>query len=399
MLSKKKWLTCTPRRFIGTQRFFARDSGLLSEGFKLAGFDSQAMMAGPAMDDDDDRILRVDPRLFETPEYWKSFEAEGVVLYAWALPRYTPIARAIKEAGLKLVINLDSAGLMSPRVDGKIFRDLLFHRHRMENTWLIGSLKASFSFIRGMVPRWMDLPRLEHMGYADLIGAVSPIARDRVKNYARYYGREDIASKVHLILHPISQNMTYGGVVKKKQLCIVGRWTRSDWVKNPWLLMNLLKIVLNKHRDYECVVIGAYDDLIKNIISKIDEGVRERIIFAGLIPNAEAALVLQESQISLCTSFSEGFHTSSAEALCSGCSVVGYQSPYLPNLPYYAGENSGTLAPEGTAESIAQAVNIEIKAWQNGERDPKNISNTWTSRLHARNIPERIFELLEQGEI
>jgi hypothetical protein len=101
--------------------------------------------------------------------------------------------------------------------------------------------------------------------------------------------------------------------------------------------------------------------------------------------------------MALCSSFSEGYHTSSAEALCSGCSVVGYESPYLPNLPYYASEQSGSIAEEGTAKAMSAAISLEIAAWNAGQRNPSRISELWSERLHAENIPARIFELLHQS--
>jgi glycosyltransferase involved in cell wall biosynthesis len=388
------WLTCTPKHFIGDAAHMARDTGLLSTGFKIAGYRSRPMLPSPACEADDPMILRVDPpEAMWDASYWKSLDADGVVLYAWGVPQYTGIAKAIKDAGLRLVVHLDSAGLMSPIVDGWTYSKLVMHRYRMDEGAVLGTVKGMLSVTRSMVPWIMDLPRLKHMAHGDLVGAVSPVACERIRSFARFYGREDIAEKVKLILHPISPQMRWTGTEKEKQICIVGRWTKSDWVKNPWLMAGVLGRVLADHPDYRAVVVGTKDRFVEDIVRGLPGAIRNRIELTGRLSNPEVSEVYATSRISICTSFSEGFHTSSAEAVCAGCSVVGYESPYLPNLPYFASENSGSIGTDGSPEAVAAAVGGEIRHWEEGHRDPNAISEIWSSRLHADKVATEIVRL------
>lgn len=392
------WLTCTPKHFIGDAAHMARDTGLLSKGFKIAGYRSRPMMPGPACEEDDPSIIRTDPpEAMWDASYWKSLGAEGVVLYAWGVPKYTGIAKAIKDAGLGLVVHLDSAGLMSPIVDGRNYSKLVMHRYRMNEGLFLGTIKGTMSITRSMMPWIMDLPRLEHMAYGDVIGAVSPVACERIKHFANFYERNDIAEKVKLILHPISPQMCWTGKEKQKQICIVGRWTRADWVKGPWLMTGALGRVLEQHPDYHAVVVGTKDDFVEEMVNALPSSVSSRIKLTGRLSNSEVSEIYASSRISVCTSYSEGFHTASAEAVCAGCSVVGYESPYLPNLPYFASENSGTIAPNGRPEAVAAAVSQEIRNWEAGQRNPANISEIWSSRLHADKIAAEIVRLTDKS--
>jgi hypothetical protein len=388
------WLTCTPKHFIGDAAHMARDTGLLSTGFKIAGYRSRPMMPSPACVEDDPLILRVDPpEAMWDASYWKSLGAEGVVLYAWGVPQYTGIAKAIKDAGLRLVVHLDSAGLMSPIVDGWNYSKLVMYRYRMNDGPVLGSAKGMMSITRSMIPWIMDLPRLEHMAHGDVIGAVSPVACERIQHFARFYGRDDIAEKVKMVLHPISPKMRWTGTEKEKKICIVGRWTRTDWVKGPWLMAGALGRVLAEHPDYRAVVVGTKDQFVEEIVNTLPSDVRDRIELTGRLSNPEVSEIYASSRISICTSYSEGFHTASAEAVCAGCSVVGYESPYLPNLPYFASENSGSIGSDGSPEAVAVAVDQEIRHWEAGHRDPAAISEIWSSRLHADKVANEIVRL------
>lgn len=393
------WITFTPKHFVGDAAHMARDTGLLSTGFERLGVRCDPMMPTPWCADDDPRIRRADPHLFYRADYWKSLGAEGVVLYAWAMPQFTGIARAIKQAGLKLLVHLDSAGWMSPRVDGWTYSKLVLHRFTRERGWIIGGARGLVSLARGWVPGLFDLPRIEHMSLGDVIGVVSPLACERIRRFVRYYNREDVARKVRLSMHPVSPDLKWQGEVKAKQLCIVGRWRATDHVKNPRLMFASLEAALRGHPDYECVVVGAYDGLIESAVSGLPQAVRKRFHLTGPLPHQQTMPLVAASRISLCTSVSESFHIASGEALCCGGSVVAPASPYLPALGYFAGEDSGTLARDSSPSAMAEAVNREIALWEGGRRDPARISSHWTARLHADRVAARIMELCDNPEM
>ena len=123
-----------------------------------------------------------------------------------------------------------------------------------------------------------------------------------------------------------------------------------------------------------------------------------KITLLGRKTSEEIASVLNESHISLCTSMSESFHIASAEALCCGCSVVSYKSPYLPSFDYFVSEDSGILANDGSISSLAGALVDEMHLWNDGMRDPQLISDLWTRHLHAENVAKSILGYIESAK-
>ena len=398
MSQSSTWLTCSPYAFVGGDVFFSRDSGLLQRGFQSIGIGSKAVIEGVPKHGDHPDLIRASAADLRDPQWWKGLHAEGVVLYAWGLPQYTPVARAIREAGCRLVLNMDTGGQITPYVGTRDFCRTLFQRLRHESGPVAGTLKACASLCRSLVPQILDLPRLEHLRQADLIGAVSPIAQARIQKYAAHYGFHDVARKTALIPHAVASYMQYTGEPKAKRMVAVGRWTRRDTVKNAPLLLALLSLILAKHPDYEAVVVGEHDEFFQELLNRMPPECRARLTATGRIPNAETVAYLKSSRISICTSFSESYHTASAEALCCGCSVVGYASPSLPSFPYFTGEHSGSLGAKGTPEAIAAAMDQEIMAWEEGRRDPVSISKSWCCRVHTDCVAKRIIELSTEAQ-
>ena len=78
--------------------FWDRDAGLFHEGFKANGVDSRFVALGdPAMEQRPDLVLASQPQM-EDPAWWRQWNLEGVVLYSWALPRFTRVTRALIAA-------------------------------------------------------------------------------------------------------------------------------------------------------------------------------------------------------------------------------------------------------------------------------------------------------------
>lgn len=389
------WFTCTPVRFAGGDAFFARDSGLLCKGFQSIGVPCRAIMPGPAMPDDHDGndLIRTDYRNLEDPAWWRALGADGVVLYSWAAPRYAKVASAIREAGVFLVINTDTAGILSVWTDG--LRYLAF-RHRYLR-FLHGGLRATIHFIvvavRDALPWTVDLPRLRHMACANHVGAVTPLAVQRIARYARFFGFPQVASRITLIHHPVADYFDWHGATKEKSVVAVGRWTRNDAVKRPALLLAIAGRFLAMRTDHRFDIIGPCDAFIEEAHRGLPAAVRERVILHGRLPNRESREIVERARIALCTSANESFHIASAEAVCAGCSVVGLKSPFIAFLSYLADEGCATLAQEDSLDSFVDALDTEARAWDAGERDPAHISAMWKPRLHAPATAERILKL------
>jgi glycosyltransferase involved in cell wall biosynthesis len=391
MSKQLKWFTCTPVRFNGNQGFFARDSGLMSCGLNDLGIESRAVMPGPPMADDDSRLIRTDYENLENPSWWASHRLDGVVLYSWADPKFTKVARAIKQAGIFLVINMDSAGVLSIWTDGFLYvtfrlRYSMFLRGRVK-----GFLHFCAGLARSMLIFPVDLPRLRHMQTADLIGAVTPLALTRIQRYAMWFGYRDVAGKVRLLHHPVASYTSYHAEDKGNVIVALGRWTQNDLVKRPRLLLAIIARLLSENADYHFEIVGRYDHILSGGIKALPIDHQRRIKLHGLLANHEVAKVLLRARISLCTSSNESFHIASAEALCAGCSVVGLRSPVIAFLKYAEELNCASLADRDQTEAYVNALQNEIALWQTHSRDPVKISAVWSSKLHAPAVAAEIM--------
>lgn len=335
----------------------------------------------------------------ENPLWWKSLRGQGVVLYAWGSPRYLPIARAIRQAGLSLVCNMDTSGMLGVLAGPVVYWGSLWRiAHGIGHTpaswaWWLGRLVSSctWSLVK------TDPGRARHLRQAHLIGAVSPLAWQHLRRVCRWYGGEALASRVHLIPHPVNPQMQYNGQRKRPLVVSVARWHREDWrQKNPRLLMQTLALVLQENPEVTGQVVGRMEEEIKTEFLRTVGPHRNRLILSGRIPNPDLVPLLQSAQISLCTSNHESFHIASAEALCCGCSVVAPDLPELPSLRWFTGESCGQLA-EKSPERLAQGVTEELRLWRNHQRDASHIGSLWGGRLHADRVAERILHLLSSS--
>ena len=105
-------LTATPKAFLTANEsdssFFSRDMGLTCRALREAGVESQVvMLEGPEARAHPD-VIRGSRSDLESADWWARLNPDAVVLCAWAAPRYTPIARAIRESGAVLIARCDS---------------------------------------------------------------------------------------------------------------------------------------------------------------------------------------------------------------------------------------------------------------------------------------------------
>lgn len=399
MKNSPKWFTCTPIRFVGDQSFFARDSGLLCKGFQEIGVDCKAIMPGPPMDVDlTGDLIRTDYKNLEDPAWWKSLGGEGVVFYAWGDGRYLPIARAIKASGLIFISHLDTGGMFSvanglPAYFGSLWRGIMGRRGVN-----IGSISYyAFRILNALSLRLIrvELPRSKHLKCADIIGAVSPISFQRISRICRAYGGDKLAAKVRHIPHPNASYMVYDPSITKERMVIaVGRWD-DEKVKGTDILLATIEKLVSTDHSLTIEIYGPVASKMKAWHDRFPPPLRQRVRLLGLLPNAVLRLALQRARVSLCTSLAEGYHTVSAEALCSGCSVVGPDVPEIPSMKWFTEHGFGRMARREPS-ALAQAVLDELHSWDAGDRNPLRISEHWTSILHAPRVAELILGIASE---
>jgi glycosyltransferase involved in cell wall biosynthesis len=394
MTTPMRIFSCTPVAFFGGADFFARDSGLLCRGFQATGIESRAVMPGERKPEDEADLIRTDYHNLESPEWWRSQQLDGVVLYAWGRPRFRKVAAAIREAGIFLVLNQDNSGLVSPLTG---FRDWL------RAQWIYGGqgldaaawMRTARLILRGLTAGIFltDPLRAAHLQQGDVIACVSPKAAEHYRRLCRLYGGKSLASRVQVIPHAVEPLFRYSGRPKNRQIACVGRW-QDEVQKRSRRLMAVLDLLLEKDPEVTVVIAGKATDEMRNWHAALEAGRQSRARLAGIMGRSELAALLDESQVFYSPSAYESFGIAAAEALCAGCSVVAGRSVTMPSFEWFVSDNSGSLAERDEAAGHAEALSTELAAWNGGQRDAGRISGTWCTRLHADKMAGRILEML-----
>ena len=383
-----RWFTCTPVDFGGGPDFFARDSGLLCHGFQALGIESRAVMPGERKPGDESDLIRTDYPNLEDPAWWRRHDLDGVVLYAWGRPKFRRVAEAIREAGVFLVLNQDSGGLVSPRLDLPAWlREQLVvsGAGRTSGGWW----RFSKLVLRGLTVGLAvsDQLRAQHLRAGSIIACVTPVAAEHYRDYCRIYGGDDFANIVRVVPHPVNPLFRFDGRTKSRAIAVIGRW--DDAVqKRPQLMMTTITQLLEIDPEVTVEIIGQAPRELQQWAEP-----RERVHLHGRIEPEAIAGILSRTQVAWCPSAFESFHIASGEALCCGCSVVAAESPSLAACPWFVSESSGELAATDDVAGHVTAIRNELRAWDEGHRDAAKIAATWQSRLHAPEVARLVISI------
>ena len=356
-----RFATCTPVAFHANAYFYTRDTGLICRELRQQGHECRVIMPLPAREDDldTDELLRVPMEKLRQPGWWKGIGVEAVILYSWGDPRYTRIARAIRKAGLKLIIHFDSSG------------ELHEHLQRPGNRYVNAARDCAVNLLRRL-----------HLGYAHVITTSRPCI-DSFRSDP-YYG-ESVAGRCHEFPAPVNSCFRYNGRAKMPRIICTGSWQFP--VKRAKLMMHTLEATLQHHTTAQADICGTLTPKLQAWHSALPAPMQQRIHLHGQCTHARLNELCNEASISLCTSESEGSHGASAEALCCGCSVVCPPRPLLNVVQWYTSRNSGTVAAEDTAEALCAALLAELRLWENGTRQAADIAATWQPCFLADTLP------------
>jgi hypothetical protein len=233
--------TCTPVCFQGDAWFFTRESGLFSKGLAALGIESMSVMPGPAKEDDKENLLRVPYEQLESSDFWRGLELDGLILYSWAAPRYLPIARAVRNAGIPFLVNVDSCGLVSRQANPHLWwRDLLPYLWKRATSPL-EALRVMSQVIDNLGIHRVAKGRLETYEEAAVVCGVSPLATQWLRREAARFSRSHLLPKIRYLPHPQMRCFTYNGAHKENLVLSVARWEKEDWAqKNPAVLLDAL---------------------------------------------------------------------------------------------------------------------------------------------------------------
>lgn len=387
-----KVATCTPVDFTADPHFFGRDSGLLCRGFQAAGVPCVSVMPGRSTPADAPDLVRCSMSELADAKWWRGLGLDLVVLYAWGDPAHRPVADAIREAGIRLIQSLDTAGLTSPYGDTREWWQCL--------TGMLASsqpLPLKFRHLakamRDFFPGLYETRRLAMINQSDRVASVSPAAVLSIRNYATSLGYPGIAAKTILVPHPIPPAMSFHEGIKENIVLAVGRWEQDDSAqKDPDLMLAVLKSFLSSHPEWSAEIIGRGGTALVSRCVNWSPQIRDRLVLTEAVDRDALAVRYASSKILLCASRFESFHISSAEAVCCGCSLVVADHPLLASTAWFTTEDTGTLVANRSVESLVTGLTREAEAWHSGQRNPHRISERWSTLLHAHHVATHILD-------
>ncbi len=367
----KKIYCCTPVAFHANSGYWIRDTGLISTSLREMGVESRCIMPLPHYDDDEhtEYLVRTEYVNLSSVSWWRSLGIDAVILYSWGAPRYTLIARAIRKAGIKLVLHMDTSG----DFEGSDYNELPFLK-KLRRFFLV---------------KLHDLVRSYHMRYADVITCSQPIASAIRERF--FYGNF-VEERNYPFANPVASCCKYNGENKENVILAVGRWN-DERQKRSRFLMQSLECLYKGGCLAETKIFGFITDEMRDWHRSLPEDIAEKIRLEGRLANALLHQEYCKSKIILCPSLYEGSHVVSAEALCCGTSVVVTNIPSgLRTVHWYTSKKSGLISEEDTPESLADAVRQELELWEIGERNPVDISAAWQPYFHVDKVMSQIFK-------
>lgn len=368
-----------------------RDGGLLREAFLRIGRDAKYLLIqGKDQVPNEAPVCTVPEECLRSTTWWRVEGSPDVYLYSWAMPMYTPIARAIRHAGCRLIVQMDTDGVVSPRVHpGLAFLKAYTHCSEERHFgYLLGALAATVKIpLYGSIRSIYDRPMIEHLRNADVVAVESPVAKARLTRFLRGMEEEPLARKIEVVPHPVKETMVFRDDARKDRIVLaVGRWGAVE--KGGPLLSRIAAEFLRAFPEYRFRIVGRGSELLAATVKS------DRFEPVGWVPHEGMPDIYRPARVLVVPSLLESFCIAAAEAVCCGCSVVGPSR--IASMSFFTGSDSGTVAWKRTKTCLLDALSTEVQAWEQGDRDPTAMSARFTKVLHAERVATRLLKLFDR---
>ena len=347
--------------------FWHRDLGLLTEAFRGLGHDATLVVhpAQPAKNHSKipapGPVLWASPADVRNPSWWQNQKPDLAILGLWTRPKYDPVRRAALSATPWVIERADSDGMRTASCGLQVYtrRRYDYFRDRSSRWPLPASLAASWIYtaVSILACPWMETRLAQSLRRIPDLVVETPGAADLWRALVRRLGAE---TRIHHIPHPVQADLFRGQEFrhKEKKIISVGRWQTHQ--KNLPLLLATLRAFLDRHADWEGLVVGT---------GLAFPPPHPRMKFVpGLAPD-RLAEEMRAARILLFSSRYESFLLAGAEALVAGCSVVG---PETLVATQQLVKIQGCVS--STATNLLGNLELEQQAWAEGRRDPAQIS-------------------------
>ena len=386
---------CTPKNFHADEdSFFSRESGLFCRSLQSLGFESKSILLLPHYSLDSTDVLRGTYQELCNPAWWRALQLDGLILYSWAAPQFTAVAKAVHQAGIRSVIYMDTCGLVS-----RLGSPKSWWLYAWRPSWATSGnffLKL-YSFTKFLVDSVLLVTprrRVRHLAYGHAITLPTRSGVMWMKREVSLLGRPDLAAKIFYSPHPQRKLFEYDGTIKENIILCVARFLPEDWPqKRPALLIESLNTFLRQNAGWKAFVVGRGSPQLAKALSLQPH---KSIYFLGPLAHQELVKHYQKAKIGFWTSLWEGQQGAAAQALCCGCSIVAPASPLNNCFEDYVSLGGGRIVTEDDPKSFSRDLELEASCWQGDNRDPETISLAALKVFRADFVATRIIRLLEE---
>ena len=323
-------------------------------------------------------------RQWLTPDYWRSFGADGALCYfGLSSRRFLPVVRAMMNAGLRLALKMDSPdGVFVRRFPTMLDFSKLFWKYRERFSTPKATFLASASLFRRTICPWRKSmqPFLESFAY---ITAESPMAVNNTVEWCKRNHAPNLAERVDFLPHPVPDEfMPPCGNQMKRPIVLAVALNWDNPRKGGPIAAGALQRYLNNQSDWSAVVVGQNAE-------KIAKAAGPRASHFARMSSEQILPLYQSARIFFTPSGFESGPIVVFEAAACGCSIVF--PPQLEHLSWILDVGMGTMSKTRTCSSLASALETEAAHWLG---NPNRFRNATVPLLTVSKTTERLFQAL-----
>ena len=324
-------------------------------------------------------------------EFWSKNDSDVIIAYPLQGAFYSPLVEKMKLGGKKVLLKFDSDGRIAYPLQRHSLRIPLHERFTLSNLMSDVWWRLPFKSLKRRRHAKVAAETIRQIELSDGVIIESPDALSNLNFFLAAWGRSDLIKKTRFIPNPVTPEFVEGEVGKKENIAVsYGRWYDFRQ-KNTRVMVETVVEFLTVRRDYRFIIFGKGTDEVKNLLEGVPENIKERIEILGFVEREKIKGLLTNAKIFFVPSRWESFSIAAAEALCTGCSIVGTPAEALRYLSMQG--FSGTIASTFDKEAILAALLQDAIKWENGDYEPEKIAAFWRAKVDRKIIAQSIENL------
>ena len=320
------------------------------------------------------------------PERWRTLGADVAVIVTWH--RMSDVLSAIAAAGTRVVALADTDGRIGRKFYWRfnIERQIHYQRGWMVKTRFLADWCRQQ--LRQCLTRrfYEDEEAVSSTTHSHVVAFGHAAGRTNFTRFLESVGAADLASRLVVVPFTLGESYFTQAVPEHKQdrIIAVGRW--DDPQKNTALLAATVERFLHRRPHTKVDVVGVGGESVFHPLTKRFDS----FTYLGPRYMPQVAQRMANTRTILSASRWEGCPHAALEMLAMGGTLVGTPIPSLTS--WVDSGTFGRVAERPSADLLSDALLREMANWDEGSRDPLEISRHWRARLHPVEVCGRLLE-------